>query len=193
MSLRLIGVVLLDERNDPFDPRRGFFISDEVETAPEFLQSDLVFTKNYTQYFQYFPLGSIVSASALRVGIAGDLVGSEHFFAGGADTIRGFDLDEVGPHSRFTGVPLGGEAVLILNQEFRFPIYSWVGGVAFFDTGNVYETLSDFSLNDLRNTAGFGLRLKSPYGILRFDMGFNLAPENNEPSYVLHIGLGQAW
>lgn len=190
---RLIGVVLLDERNDPFDPRRGFFVSDEVEYAPGFLQSDLVFTKNYTQYFQYFSLGSIVSASAVRVGIAGDLVGSEHFFAGGSDTIRGFDLDEVGPHSPFTGVPLGGEAVLILNQEFRFPIYSWLGGVAFFDTGNVYPTLSDFSLSDLRNTAGFGLRLKSPYGILRFDLGFNLAPENDEPSYVLHIGLGQAW
>lgn len=190
---RLRAIVIADLRDDPLDAHRGFFISNEVEHAPKFLKSDLVFTKNYSQYFQYFSFGRLVSASAVRIGIAGDLIGSEHFLAGGPNTIRGFGSNEVGPRSRVTGLPVGGEAVLILNEEIRFPIHSWLGGVVFYDGGNVYEKLSDLSLGDMRHTAGFGLRLTSPYGVLRMDAGFNLSPAADESSYVLHFGLGQAW
>ena len=190
---RLIGVVILDTRDDPLNPNRGLLLTNEVEYSPEFLGSDLAFTKNYSQYFQYLQLGRFVSATAVRVGVGWDLIGSERFFAGGQATMRGFELDEVGPHSRFTGEPTGGESVLIVNQEFRFPLYSWMGGVVFYDGGNVYPTVSDFSFGDIRNTAGFGLRLLSPYGVGRFDIGFNLNPEDDESSYVLHFGLGQAW
>jgi outer membrane translocation and assembly module TamA len=137
-------------------------------------------------------------ASGVRVGIAsafgGFLIGSERFFTGGSNTLRGFNFNEVGPRSPVTGNFIGGDAVFILNQEIRFPIYRWIRGVAFYDGGNVFDTLQDFNLKNLRHSAGFGVRVYLPYGILgRADLGFNLEPENEEPSYVFHFGIGQAF
>jgi outer membrane protein assembly complex protein YaeT len=195
---RLIGTLLAEYRDDPFNPTRGLFFSTSVEYAPPFLGSDIRFIKNYNQFFYYKPLGRVLWASGVRVGIAsafgGLLIGSERFFTGGSNTLRGFNFNEVGPRSPVTGNFIGGDAVFILNQEIRFPVYRWIRGVAFYDAGNVYDSLQDFSLRNLRNSVGFGLRVYLPYGIVgRADLGFNLDPENDEDSYVFHFGIGQAF
>jgi outer membrane translocation and assembly module TamA len=52
-----------------------------------------------------------------------------------------------------------------------------LGGAVFYDTGNVFERPSDFSPKDFTHSAGFGLRLLSPLGPVRFDVGFNLHPK----------------
>lgn len=39
--------------------------------------------------------------------------------------------------------------MVVLNQEVRFPIYRWVRGVGFADTGNVFETASATDLGKL--------------------------------------------
>jgi outer membrane protein assembly factor BamA len=59
--------------------------------------------------------------------------------------------------------------MLILNNELRFPFISILDAVGFVDIGNVYPSISDFSFSDLRKTAGFGLRLRTPFLLLRFD------------------------
>src|SRR6266481_4394483 len=46
----------------------------------------------------------------------------ERFFAGGGTSLRGFALNQAGPRDACTGFPVGGQAMLILNQEFRFPM-----------------------------------------------------------------------
>jgi outer membrane protein insertion porin family len=75
----------------------------------------------------------------------------------------------------------GGQLLTIGNVEYRVPIKSFslgdLGGALFYDTGNVFERPSDFSLNDFTHSAGVGLRFKTPLGPVRFDVGFNLNPK----------------
>jgi outer membrane translocation and assembly module TamA len=117
---------------------------------------------------------------------------TERFFTGGSYSLRGFEKDSVGPRNA-AGTVVGGEALFVINQEYRFPIYKWFGGVVFYDLGNVYESVGSFDPLDLRHSLGIGLRFSSPFGILRADYGINLDPEGDERRGVFHFGLGQAF
>jgi len=68
----------------------------------------------------------------------------ERFFAGGGTSLRGFALNQAGPRDSQTGFPVGGQAMLVFNQEFRFPLRlpyagNRLGGTLFYDGGNVYK------------------------------------------------------
>ena len=122
---------------------------------------------------------------------------SERFTAGGETSHRGFPLDLLGttcadPRDRGGNpprcqptlyralgedgfpvgplLPLGGGGVFLLNAEYRFPIFSSVGGAVFVDAGNVFGE-STIRFGDLRYGGGVGLRYLSPVGPLRFDIG----------------------
>ena len=126
-------------------------------------------------------------------GLGGQSVGvSERFFSGGGTTIRGFDQNTLGPQD-FSGQPAGGNAVLILNNEFRFPVYGFLDGVTFVDAGNVYRHIEDFSLSDLRTSAGAGLRIRTPYALIRLDYGVNLRPRPGEIRGKFFFSIGQAF
>ena len=88
--------------------------------------------------------------AGLARGLGGqDLIFSERFRAGGGTTLRGFEQNTLGPVD-FVGDPAGGDALLLLNNEARFPLFSILEGVGFFDLGNVYRNVGDFSLSDVR-------------------------------------------
>jgi outer membrane translocation and assembly module TamA len=99
----------------------------------------------------------------------------------------------VGPRDPATDLPQGGNAVFILNQEVRFPIYKALGGVVFLDVGNVYPNISDFDLSDIRKTAGFGFRLETPFALVRFDWGFKLDRRPWETRSQFFLSIGQAF
>jgi outer membrane translocation and assembly module TamA len=129
-----------------------------------------------------------------------DLPASERYFAGGDTTVRGFALDSLGTPETIdkNGFPIGGNAVVIFNAELRVPLFASLGAVGFVDTGNVFARTSDIHFADLRATAGFGLRYRSPVGPIRVDIGFKLrrheiVPGKPEDPYALHISLGQAF
>jgi outer membrane protein insertion porin family len=129
-----------------------------------------------------------------------DLPASERFFAGGATTVRGFVLDQLGAEGTLNdeGFPTGGNGMVVLNLELRAPYWKGLGTVVFTDVGNVFRRVSDIRVAELRPTAGFGIRYRSPLGPLRFDLGFNLDPQTlrgggRERTAVFHISLGQAF
>jgi outer membrane protein assembly factor BamA len=129
------------------------------------------------------------------VDVVKDLPASERFFAGGDTTVRGFALDTLGtPGTIVNGFPLGGNGLVIFNAELRVPIRGPLGGVGFFDTGNVFPRATDVDLTQLRSAVGTGLRL----GPVRFDVGFKLhreeiAPGRLEGRTAWHISFGQAF
>ena len=83
--------------------------------------------------------------------------------------------------------------MLISNNEIRFPIISMFDGVGFVDIGNVYPQISDFKFSELRKTAGFGLRVRTPFVLLRFDYGFKLDRRPGESIGGFFFSIGQSF
>lgn len=133
------------------------------------------------------------------VDVVRDIPASERFFSGGATTVRGFGLDRLGAAGVIdsAGFSRGGDALLVLNAELRVDVRGGLSVAGFLDAGNVFARPRDVRVNDIRPTAGFGLRYKSPVGPLRFDIGFNLdrrrVAGRLEDTREYHLTLGQAF
>jgi outer membrane protein assembly complex protein YaeT len=199
-----------ETRDEVLDASKGSFLSQAFAYSPSWLGSDRPYLKYYGQYFHYFPLrpekpkpltneiirSRLVFATGGRIGLAnglgGDVPTSERFYAGGSTTMRGFEQNAVGPIG-VNNVPAGGNAVFILNNELRVPVVRIIDGVVFLDVGNVYPTIKDFSFTDLRESAGVGIRLRTPWVLLRTDYGFVLDPRPGEKRSRFYFSIGQAF
>lgn len=108
---------------------------------------------------------------------------SHRFFAGGDRSIRGYDLDSLGPKNA-RGQVVGGTylAVASLEVEQRFrPDWALA---AFVDAGNAY----DKDLEDLYTGAGLGLRWFSPIGPIKLDLAHPVDDPNR--NYRVHLSIG---
>lgn len=194
---RLTTAAVWDTRDDPADTTLGSLFANNVELAPASLGSDVRFLRYLGQAYHFRPLGSVTLASAARVGLARGLGGqvlisTERFFAGGARSVRGVAEDGLGPVD-FLGFPIGGRALVVLNQEVRFPLYRWLRGVGFVDAGNVFNTPADVSLGDLTASVGVGLRLATPFALLRVDYARLWSPRPGDRPGRWTFGIGQAF
>ncbi len=209
------GTLLRDTRDKPLDAHRGSFSLLTLGITPTSLGSSASFARLLSQYAFYKPLHSVVFANSVRLGLVKSFDGSfvptsELFFSGGGTTLRGFPIDEAGPQrlvpfcNVLTGqtgcvnvtVPVGGRALLILNSELRFPlgIMKALGGVVFYDGGNVYSAINfNNFVNNYSNTIGIGLRYTTPIGPIRIDVGRNLNPVPGINPTQYYITLGQAF
>lgn len=190
--------VFRDSRDNPLDPTRGRFYAVDLRLAQGFLGSDTHFVKGFAQAFFHRELSdSLLWAHGYRLGLAHGfdgrpIVGDERFEAGGANSVRGFETNSLGPRDTIFNEPLGGEAVLVLNQELRYRHPSGMGAVLFWDAGNVFAGVADLSF-DLRHSLGVGIRYRSPVGLVRLDWAFPLARKEDESGSRLHFSIGQAF
>jgi outer membrane protein insertion porin family len=154
------------------------------------------------------PKGGRALDSSLQVPI------SEQFFAGGRTTHRAYKRDLLGvlgetillcnPESgecggevpegedpeNFIRVPVGGNAMILLNVDYRFPIAGPVGGTAFVDVGNVWTEWTDIDPDEVKIGAGIGIRYLSPIGPLRLEVGWKLDREPDEEPAVVFLSFG---
>lgn len=208
------STVIKDTRDKPLDAHKGIYSTVDFRLVPSALGSSASFTRLFTQYAFYKPVHGMIFANSLRLGLAAPYGGSfvptsERFFAGGGTTLRGFPINEAGPirnvpfcqAGQTTGcplvpVPIGGDQLFIFNSELRYPIpiISNLGGVVFYDGGNVYSQINfpEF-VNNYTNTVGVGLRYNTPIGPVRFDIGRNLNPVTGISATQYFITLGQAF
>src|SRR5262245_15679100 len=137
-----------------------------------------------------------VYAAGVRLGLArgigGGVPSTERSFAGGSATLRGFAQNAVGPIG-LNRIPLGGEAMLVINNELRAPLIGIIDGVVFSDIGNVFATIRDFSFTDLRKSVGVGLRVRTPWVLLRGDYGVVLDQKPGEARGRFYFSIGQAF
>jgi len=187
-----------DTRLNKINAKQGSFLSLSSRYSPSFLKTDLNYISFFGQYSLYVRIYPFLTwASNYRIGLADAfdqvLIRRRRYFAGGANSIRGFEREMVGPYNPYLEIPVGGEALFVVNQELRFPVFRWLEGVAFFDMGNVYRYLNEFNPLDVRTAVGFGLRLNLPAIFLRFDYGINLSPREFEPRSVFYFSIGQAF
>jgi len=214
-----------EQRDNPADATKGQFNTIDLSVAEKKLGSSASFLRAFVQNSSYHRVGrNLVFARTSRLGVQepfGDTLISdiplpERFFAGGGPTLRGFGLNQAGPRDPVTGFPLGGLAMLVFNQELRFPmrlpyVGNRVGGALFYDAGNVFARANRITfrasvpkpvfdpltpnhcvqnctneLNYLSHTIGFGFRYATPVGPVRLDLGYQLNPQ----TFLIPDGLG---
>jgi outer membrane protein assembly complex protein YaeT len=190
------------------DSRRGFILSAFVEQAGRILPGGFHYTGVSGEARHYLPISDpLVLATRLQVANLaapaddpGAVPFAKKFFLGGATTIRGWGRYEVSPLS-LSGLPIGGNSMLLFSSELRAHIAGRWGAVAFLDTGNVWAASWGISLGDLRYAVGTGLRYQTPIGPVRLDWGYQLNPipgliVNGEPQtrrWRIHFSIGQAF
>ena len=209
------GTLIRDTRDKPLDAHRGMFSTLNLSITPTTLGSSANFAKLFGQYAFYKPLGSVVFANSIRLGLAKAFASSfvptsELFFSGGGTSLRSFPINAAGPQRIVpfcnvlqgesgcvnVTVPVGGRQLFILNSELRFPLklMKALGGVVFYDGGNVYSAINfNNFVNNYTNTIGFGLRYATPIGPIRIDIGHNLNPVAGINPTQYYITIGQSF
>lgn len=206
-----------DTRDNVLDAHRGLYQSLELYLTPSALGSNTNFGKVLSQMAYYKTVfgKSTVWANSIRLGLEQSFGGahipvSESFFSGGGSSLRGFPLNGAGPQrSVFVcgnpsipstcaqiSVPVGGNQLLLLNSELRFPlkIISKLGGAVFYDGGNVFTSIGFGNFgSQYTNTIGGGLRYSTPVGPIRIDIGHLVNTIPGVKSTQLFITLGQAF
>jgi outer membrane protein insertion porin family len=215
----VIPAVLVDRRDDPLVPTRGWSSLAQVQYSFPAFNSAADFVKVFLQQTGLVNLGGPgVIAGSLRVGAieafrslpgpsdvpqvlaSRNVFINERFFAGGPSTHRAYGLDLLGlrgqtlfmPAGKHDFEPVGGNGLMLANLDYRFPIVASLGGTLFFDSGNVWADWRDIRLSQMRSGVGFGLRYLSAIGPLRLEMGWKLHRERHpeEPPYVVSFGFG---
>jgi outer membrane protein assembly complex protein YaeT len=198
--------VLFGLRRDTVDnhiePTKGGILNLSNEVAPTFLGSGLQYAQTVVEAKEYHALGDsgFVLAGRVKFGIIQPMQSTfqipiqKRFFSGGANSVRGYKLDFLGPRNT-TNDPIGGDAVLEANLEGRFPlplpVYGKkIGGVVFMDAGNVYFKARNIDLGQLKYSPGVGLRYLSPIGPIGVDVAFPVNPIDNDRGYQFHFSIG---
>lgn len=181
-----------DKRDNVLQPTSGSFFRVGVEqTLPI---TGIIFNRIKANYSYYIPLKLInfdfsEGPQAISFNVqAGTILGGfppyEAFVLGGTNSVRGYGEGDVG----------SGRSFLQASIEYRFPVYSVIGGALFFDYGTALS--SDGAVigepSRIRHLPGWGygyglgVRIQSPLGPIRLDYGIN-----NNGEGRIHFGIGE--
>ena len=167
------------------------------------LEGDLRYTKRVKKRSSF---AARINAG-LIVPYAGDdaIPFIKQFYAGGPNSIRGWQLRELGPGSFVeqrldnTAFFQSGDIKLEFNFEYRFDLFWYLEGAVFLDGGNVWlldddpsRTGAQFTssfLDQVALSSGWGLRLDFDYFIFRFDFGYKLRNPLPNPETGSHFVL----
>jgi len=196
-----IGFTLsMDLRDNRRDPARGFVGTGSYQLAATFLGGENEFNRFSLDLGYYHPIFwkfvGHIRGNLIVVEPFGDrpLPAQERVFLGGTNPVRGFKTFTLSPVDPITGERIGGNKAIYFNNELLFPIYEPLGakGLLFIDAGNVFAENESFSLS-LRPTAGVGLRVATPFGLVRVEWGFNLDKRPGERSNAVHLTVGSVF
>jgi outer membrane protein insertion porin family len=206
-----------DTRDKPLDAHHGIYQIFNFGVTPKSFGSTSSFARFFGQTSFYRPVRPWLTwANNFRLGLAapigqgGYVPLSEKFFSGGPDSLRGFPINGAGPQRpvpvcsnpsnpstcTLISVPSGGLMLAIFNSEGRFPIplKKDLGGVVFYDGGNVYSNISAHQfISNYTNSIGFGIRYNTRVGPIRFDVGHNLNSPPGVKATQYFVTLGQAF
>ncbi|MCI0454420.1 MAG: outer membrane protein assembly factor BamA [Candidatus Dadabacteria bacterium] len=192
--------VSINTTDNILNPRNGTVAIFVLEPSFKALGSQVNYVKGTLQLIGYKELLNLVFAKSITVGFIQPFGGDgtfsvpifKRFFAGGSTSMRGFPFQKLGPLDANQD-PIGGNSLLVGSFEIRFPIYKDLGGVVFFDYGNVYTNEFEYKLDQLKYAPGIGLRYNTIIGPIRFDFGYALNPEPGIRRYQFFFSIGQAF
>lgn len=241
----------MDRTDDPLGPTRGIRARLELENAAQYTLSDYRYNRAVAEFALFRKIRSRgVFAGRIRGGWVGALPSTglafggdesreilhprKRFYAGGAQSVRGYRENQLGPRvltiprdrlrTAFTVVegdtirvcpdeipiqqcdpqgaglrdgdfeprPLGGNQVVEVSTELRFPLWKQLTGAVFVDAGHVLQR-TDRTLPRSKTavTPGFGVRYQSAVGPIRVDLGINPAQRESLPVITETIVNGE--
>jgi outer membrane protein assembly factor BamA len=148
----------------------------------------------------------VMFASRLRYGAIepfgteADIPLLKRFFLGGSNEMRGWGIYEVSPLSA-SGEPVGGKSMVTATGEVRFRLLPRLSGAFFVEAGNVWQDSWAVHLDDLLYDLGPGLRLQTPFGLIRVDFGYQLKTleglriegQPQKSRWRFNMGIGEAF
>ena len=180
--------ILRDVRDLRSDPSRGSRQQLILEQGTRLL-GDTTFTKLDVDFRFYTPLmpGETVNSQPKLVfaarGVAGrslnQLPSFEQYFVGGTDTVRGYNSDQQFGDNQFYS-----------NLELRYRFQSKIQLVGFVDAGTAFGGRFSTSKGaDVLVGYGAGVRLQTPIGPVRLDLGKG----SGNGGFVTHFGIGPSF
>ena len=184
--------VVQDQRNNVLAPTSGSVLRLGTEQSIPLGSGSIFFNRVRASYSYYVPVSFLnfnegPQAIAINVqggSIIGDFPPYEAFSIGGTNSVRGYDEGELGT----------GQSYLQASLEYRFPLFSFLGGALFVDAGTDVGTGDSVpgSPGPDRDKPGSGfgygagVRVQTPLGPIRVDYGFN-----DQGDGRLHFGIGE--
>ncbi len=193
-----------DTRDNILYPNQGVFQRINLEVGLPGL--DLQYYKADYKHSWYEPLTKSLTLMLNGELGYGDTYGSKDFpffknyYAGGVNSVRGFQQSSIGPYQPATGTTAGyfegGTKRVVGNAEIFFPVpglkdSSQFRLSAFLDAGNVYTAEQSLTLSDLRYSSGIGVSWLSPFGPLKVVLAKPLNEKENDRTQFLQFQMGQ--
>ncbi|MFO1393322.1 MAG: outer membrane protein assembly factor BamA [Steroidobacteraceae bacterium] len=185
--------------------------------------SDVEFYSLTYDYLQFVPLtrwftlmNNFSTGYGAALGSTTSIPPYRNFFAGGAESVRGYKASTLGPKDTF-GNPYGGNIKLTNQFELLLPVPEKVKGSAraslFFDAGYVFSSEDvkfygpdnstpekyDFAFDMLRYSTGVAVQWMAPMGIFRFSYAIPLNARKGSPTVYgdetenFQFSIGQAF
>ena len=190
-----------DTRDSIFYPTRGTLYEFGVEAGIP--GGDLKYYRaTYHHQWLHPVYGNIVLALNGEVGVAGGYGGKplpffKNFYAGGVDSIRGFETSTLGPKDT-NGDALGGAKRIVANVELLFPMPGIKNDKSvrlsgFMDVGNVFGKDEKISASELRASVGVAVSWYSPVGPLKFSLAKPLKKREDDRVERFQFLLGRVF
>ncbi|NJN75150.1 MAG: BamA/TamA family outer membrane protein [Synechococcaceae cyanobacterium RL_1_2] len=182
-----------DKRDNPLQPTKGSVLRFGTEQSIPIGSGSIFFNRLRGSYSTYFPTKILgfaedkpeTLAFNVQAGtIIGDTPPYEAFSLGGSNSVRGYEEGDVG----------SGKSYLQMTAEYRFPLFSVLGGAFFVDYATDLGSGSSVPGDPAGRRGkpgdglgyGAGVRIQSPLGPIRIDYGFNDQGDNR-----IHFGIGE--
>jgi outer membrane protein assembly factor BamA len=157
-------VVNYDSRNSLFYPTKGWLVEGQLYTEGAYTGSDFSYQKLVVDASKYYEIGkSVLAFNGVISLAAGDIPFHQMPVIGGTKKMRGY----------FEGTYRDAN-LLMLQTEYRFPLFWRLGGVVFGGIGEVSDKAYKWNFNHIRYNLGTGVRLtldKAQRINLRADFG----------------------
>ncbi|MEO6968264.1 MAG: autotransporter assembly complex family protein [Rhodanobacteraceae bacterium] len=173
--------------DDPLFVRRGWSINLIARAAPGIdtrfaqLLADAKWIRAFDGRNRLILRGN---AGITSVGDFDKLPPELRFFAGGAQSIRGYAYQTIGPRNAFDRV-VGGTHLLVGSATLEHYFTPKWGGALFVDSGDAFDG-SNFHAH---TGVGAGVRWRSPIGLVRVDLGVPVG-DSRHSGVQLHIAIG---
>jgi len=199
------------QADDPMFVRRGYSLTVAARAGDSSLLSDTTFAqitadakwiRGIGENSRFIARGSF---GATKVDDFDKLPPELRFFAGGDRSIRGYSFQSVGPPLAEDLIPIararcaanpnmdckdfivGGKNLIVASAEYEYYFKPNWGIATFIDTGDAFTSFNSY---EQKTGVGFGVRWRSPVGMVRADLGFPINRSETDSVVELHVVIG---